>query len=72
MESRLIKSEQEIEVVINDAAQCRVHKVGENGVERIECYGEPGEYCYIPFLEIWVNGKVKERLCALTLRIVYK
>ena len=36
-------------------------------VDEIECYGEPGEYCYIPWLRIWKDGKVIERINSHTI-----
>ena len=32
--------------------------------DKIECYGEPGEYCYKPWFAIWKDGKVTARVNA--------
>ena len=36
--------------------------VGEVCVERIEAYGEPGQYCMLPWFAIWKDGKVVQRV----------
>jgi len=70
--SELIEDSRPIISVCHDAAECNMWRVGTGGVEKIECYGEPGEYCLIPFLKIWKNGEVVERCNALPFRIIYE
>ena len=70
-QSELISSESIIKSVVNDDAYVTMWEVGIGGVEKIECYGEPSEFCLIPFLKIWINGTVSQRANALKFRIIY-
>jgi len=36
--------------------------VGYDEVDRIVVYGERGEYGFIPWFEIWVNGELMHRI----------
>lgn len=48
------------------------YEVGSGGVEKIEAYGEPGEYCLVPWIAIIVNGVVSCRFHASQGTIVYE
>ena len=39
-------------------------QVGRDGVEKIEAYGEPGEYCMRPWFAIWRGGVIVRRVNA--------
>jgi len=69
--SQLIDDKREIKLVVDDAAQCNMWVVGQEGVTKIECYPEPGQYSYIPFLAIYKGEHVAERGCALNFRLIY-
>ena len=67
----ILEDTRKIESIHDDAAGITWHIVG-GEVTKIEAYGEPGEYCLIPYLAIWKGDFLYERRPALGLRINYK
>jgi hypothetical protein len=44
--------------------------VGQSKVEKIEVYGEPGEFCYRPWFAVYRSGVIAERINAFAVSIV--
>jgi len=68
----MIHDNREIVSVQNDFSEVEMWSIGVNGVTKIECYGEPGEYCQVPFIAVWKKDILVTRANALRFRINYK
>ncbi len=70
--SEMIEDPRTIGTVNDDEAGMTVASVGSRGVTKIECYGEPGEYSYVPFIKVWKGEHLAFRRRALGLTIYYE
>lgn len=43
------------------------HEVGRDGVEEIVAYGEPGEFCDLPWFALYYKGQICRRINAITI-----
>ena len=57
-----------IAIVFHDDATI---KPGDNGVEKIECYGEPSHYGLVPWLAVYKYGEVSTRIPAMHVSVCY-
>lgn len=62
----------EIEAIYWDDESDSQFNVGRFGVEKIVAYAETGEYSFVPFLAIYKEGEIWQRVSALKVRIMYK
>ena len=49
-----------------------MHVVGKHGCTKIEVYPENGMYARIPMIAVFYNGKIRNRIPAAILEVVYK
>ena len=68
----IVDDKREIEAIYYNDEGDSFHKVGVSGCTKIEAYGEPGQYCYIPWIAIYYNNDLKRRLPATMVEIVYR
>ena len=47
------------------------YEVNAGGCTKIEAYGEPGEFCLIPWLAVWVGDEIRTRIPAIMVQVVY-
>lgn len=69
---QMLQDKRKIISVQNDYAEVTMWAIGKNGVTKIECYPEPGEYCEIPYLAIYQGEFLYQRSPAARFRIVYE
>lgn len=60
-----------IRLVNDDVGGQNLFGVGMRGVTRIECYGEPGEHCFKPWLAIYKGDTIIARMAARDVTIYY-
>lgn len=69
--SEMINDPREILTVNDEEGGMTVASIGLKGVTKIECYGETGEYGWIPFIKVWKGEEIAFRRPALKLTIYY-
>lgn len=69
--SEILEDKREIEVIIIDEHNI-IDKECASGLE-FKVYGEPGEFCYLPWLAIYKDGEIIARINAQKIqRVIYK
>lgn len=72
MKSEMIEDPRTIIGINDDEGGLNVASVGHKGVTKIECYGEPAEYCLIPYVRVWKGEHLWIRRKAIGLSIYYE
>ena len=60
---KILNDERPIRCLVEEGAS--IAQVGQLGVTKIEAYGEPGEYCFIPFFAVYKDDKIFFRVNGL-------
>ncbi len=61
----------EIDGLHFDNVRISVH-VGQDGVTRLEAYLEPGQMAMVPYIKVWCDSHLWQRVPASLCRISYK
>lgn len=68
----IIEDQREIMELFFDDEEGGCFRVGQNFVTAIKAYGEPAEYCHVPWLAVYRGEEIWQRLPAGRVRIYYK
>ena len=69
---QIYEDDREIERIYWDDVEDSCLIVGSNGHEKIVAYGENGEFCSKSHLAVYMDGEIRQRIPATSVRIVYK
>jgi len=67
----IIEDEREIKALYFDDEEGSQFVVGEFEITKIEAYGEPAEYCLVPWFAVYRGDQIHQRLPAGRVRVVY-
>lgn len=67
----MLEDQRPIKMVNDDRAGQNLAVVGQRGVTKIVCYGEPGEHCFKPWLAVYSGDEIISRMDPHGLTIYY-
>lgn len=67
----MLQDDREISMINDDMGGRNVAVVGQRGVTRIVCYGEPSHYSARPYFAIYKGDFLSERIDAAGLTVYY-
>ena len=68
----MLEDDRPITQIYWDDEEGSVLSVGDFGVTKIVAYGEPGEFCLVPWLAVYKGKEISQRIPSRLVRIVYE
>lgn len=68
----IVEDDRPITAIHWDDEDGSVLSVGDFGVTKIVAYGEPAEYCLVPWIAVYKGEEIAQRIPAKVIRIVYE